>query len=68
MTFSLLFTRMNGAVALLKAWVSASGEIQYWSSATLTGAHVDLDPGDKWLAVVAIHVEARRLTAARVAT
>lgn len=63
MSFSLLFTRMNGSVALLKASFGDDGLLSYWESTTLTGAPVQLSPGDKWVAIAALHHEAKRLAA-----
>lgn len=61
MIFSLLFTRCNGSVALLKAQFGDDGLLAYWESTTLTGAHVALSGADAWLAIAAMHAEAKRL-------
>ena len=57
---SLLFTRAGGAVAILRASIGADGLIEWWESVDLTGARVQLDTVDKWLAISAIHAEAVR--------
>ncbi len=67
MMFSLFFTRACGTVAVLKVRATDAGRVQSWSSWSLTGKRVNLEPGDKWVALGTLHAEAQRVALGAVA-
>jgi hypothetical protein len=60
MTFSLIFPREDGSVALLKA-TAADGIVERWTTTTILGDSVALHSHEMWLAAVLVSREARRL-------
>ena len=60
MTFSLIFPRGDGTVALLKA-TAVDGIVERWTTTTLLGDSVALHSHEMWAAAALISHEARRL-------